>query len=468
MEQKTNVCIIGAGVGGEYLLKEFNKQRYKKYNIVGFIDDDINKSNKVINKVPVLGTTEQIPSLVNKYNIDLFVIAIPSATGEVIQRITNIIRLTKVNFMIVPPIFRNLVINQIAYPREVDIDDLLRRPVVNVLTKESLQKLKDAIILISGVAGSIGSELCLQIASCSPKKIIGLDIAETPLFQINNDITNKFPNIKFEPILGSIQNRKKIKEVIEEHKPQIIYHCAAYKHVGLMENFPHECVSNNIYGSLNIIKEAITNKVNRFVFVSTDKAVNPTSIMGASKRIIEKYILSLASNSTKFMIVRFGNVLESNGSAIKIFKDQIQKGGPATITDLKMERYFMTITEAAQLVVQASILGKNGELMVLDMGEPYKIIEIIHRLIELYGFEIDSIPIKIIGKRKGEKLTEELFYEFENPRKSENERILYCNTNIIKDPEYFKNEVESFAINHLQMKKEEVIKNIFKLSNEII
>jgi len=463
MVAKTNIAIIGAGIAGEYLVKELKHPRYQKYNIIGFIDDDPNKIGTTIKGIEVLDSTYKISQLIKKYEIDLFIIAMPSVSGQTIQRIVDSIKTTSKDFMIVPPIFQNLRINQIAYPRNVDINDLLRRPIENVLTEESMKHLKNSTILITGVAGSIGSEICLQLASCSPRSIIGIDFAETPLFEITNKINEEFPKIKFIPILANIQDKNKIKMIFKKFQPQIIYHCAAFKHVGLMESYPNECVNNNILGSINVIKESIENHVSRFVFVSTDKAVNPTCVMGLSKRIIEKYLLTLESNSTKFMIVRFGNVLESNGSAVKIFKDQILKGGPVTITDLNMERYFMTITEAAQLVIQASILGEGGELFVLDMGDPYKIIDIVHRLIELLGFDINSIPIKIIGKRKGEKISEELFHNFENLIHSNHRRIFICNSNMNKNLSSFKDNVEDFALNHEKLNNQEVVDMMFAL-----
>ncbi|NHJ48363.1 MAG: polysaccharide biosynthesis protein [Asgard group archaeon] len=463
MESKINVAITGAGIAGELLLKELRNPRFRKYSIIGFIDDDENKIRKKVMGVEVIGSTEEIPEITEKFEIDLYIIAIPSATGKTIKRIVDIIKTTKSNFMIVPPIFQNLQINQIAYPRNVDINDLLRRPIDNVLTKDSMKQLRNSKILITGVAGSIGSELCIQLASCFPKEIIGIDIAETPLYNLANRIKEEFPKINFIPIIGNVQNKSKIEQLISEYKSEIIYHCAAFKHVGLMEHFPHECVRNNVMGSLNVIKAAQANEVGRFVFVSTDKAVYPKGVMGASKRIIEKYILALEVNKSKFMIVRFGNVLESNGSAIEIFKEQIQKGGPVTITDRKMERYFMTIIEAAQLVIQASILGEAGDLMILDMGEPYKIIDIIHQLIELHGFEIDTIPIKEIGKRKGEKITEELFYSFENPKHLAHERILKCHANSIQKAKSFISEVEKLTLNCDSFTKDDLIKRMFKL-----
>lgn len=465
MSQKTNIAIIGAGIAGELLVKELKNPRFDIYNVVGFIDDNLDKIGKKIKGLKVLGSTENIPKIAEIYNIELFIIAIPSASGETIRRIVDIIRETRSNFMIVPPIFQNLIINQISFPRRVDINDLLRRPIENVLTKESMKKLRDSTIVITGVAGSIGSELCIQIASCFPKKIIGIDCAETPLFNITNTIKTGYPNIDFLPVLGNIQDREKMKSLIKTYKPQIIYHCAAYKHVGLMQSFPYECVSNNIVGSINLIEEATRYNVDRFVFVSTDKAVNPSSVMGASKRVIEKYLLSLKSNHTNFMTVRFGNVLESNGSAISIFNDQIQKGGPVTITDMKMERYFMTIVEAAQLVIQASILGEAGELLVLDMGEPYKIINIIEHLIELHGFDDKTIPIEVIGKRSGEKISEELFYKFEKPSPTKHERILSCNT-LSQADATFKDKIDSFVEEFLSLDTQAVAEKLFNFCKE--
>lgn len=463
MTIKRNVVVIGAGDAGKLLLKELKIPRYQNYNIVGFIDDDKKKIGTNINNVKVIDSIQKIQEVSLKYKVDLFIIAMPSVSGQDIQRIVDKIRITGKDFMIVPPLFQNLEINQITYPRKIDINDLLRRPIQNVLNEDSISKLQNSIILITGVAGSIGSELCVQLASCSPKKIIGLDIAETPLFNITNKIHNDFPKIKYIPILGNIQNRSKIKEVIHKYKPEIIYHCAAFKHVGLMESYPRECIDNNIIGSLNIIKEAILSKVHKFVFVSTDKAVNPVSVMGASKRIIEKYILAYESNITKFMIVRFGNVLESNGSAIKIFKDQIQKGGPITITDMEMERYFMTLIEASQLVIQASILGKGGELFILDMGEAYKIIDIINRLIELHDFNKETIPIKIIGRRKGEKLSEELFHPFEKLKTTEHSRILIGKSNLRIENDQYISKVEKFTKGHRDLSLEETVKRLFIL-----
>ena len=455
-------AIIGAGMAGELLLKELKFFKYENYKVIGFIDDDQNKIGEKIKSIQVLGSTHQISELTEKYRIELFIIAIPSAPGVTIQRIVKEIQKTKADFMIVPPLFQNLEINKISYPRKVDINDLIHRPIVNVLDKNSIKNLNNAVILITGVAGSIGSELCMQLASCNPNKIIGIDFSETQLFYITNDISQRFPNLNFIPELINIQDKEKLKKIFAKYSPEFVYHAAAYKHVGLMELFPHECVENNIIGSINVINEAIANSVKKFVFISTDKAVNPISTMGASKRIIEKYLLSLNKSSVKFIIVRFGNVLESNGSAINIFKRQIESRESITLTDKNMERYFMTIIEAAQLVIQASILGEGGELFVLEMGHPYKIIDIINKLIELSGYNKNSISVKIIGKKDGEKLREELFFDFEKPQKSKHERILVCKTDLFRKKDKYKEDIEVFIEEYYNFTKNDLKGKIFE------
>ena len=262
--------------------------------------------------------------------------------------------------------------------------------------------------------------------------------------------------ITFIPALANIRDENRLSKIIRKYKPDIIYHCAAFKHVGIMEQFPHECVKNNIQGSINLIKIALEEKIERFVFVSTDKAVNPINVMGISKRIIEKYVLAQNSKDTNFMIVRFGNVLESSGSAIPIFKKQIENGGPVLLTDKRMERFFMTITEAAQLVIQASILGKGGELFVLDMGEPYKMLDIIHKLFKIYDYDKDDIKVENIGIRPGEKLTEELFHDFEKPELSQHNRIYICNIDNDEISEDFLKEIDRFIEEVDHMTKEEI------------
>jgi FlaA1/EpsC-like NDP-sugar epimerase len=326
-----------------------------------------------------------------------------------------------------------------------------------------MKEIGNYTILITGAAGSIGSEICYQLAGCSPKQIIGLDVAETPLFELKNTMIQKYKEVNFIPVLANVRDQERLSKIIKKYKPDIIYHCAAFKHVGMMELFPHECVKNNIQGSINLIKIAIDEEIEKFVFVSTDKAVSPINVMGISKRIIEKYILAQESTATKFMIVRFGNVLESSGSAIPIFKAQIENGGPVLLTDERMERFFMTITEAAQLVIQASILGQGGELFVLDMGEPYKMIDIIHRLFQIYGYDKEDIKIKNIGIRPGEKLTEELFHDFEKPELSQHSRIYICNIDDDEITVDYAEKVESFIEESNQMTREEISKKMEEL-----
>ena len=381
MQKSSNVLIIGAGKAGKLLLDELKSPNYKEYIIQGFIDDDEEKFGTHIENIRVLGNTSQIPEIVKKEKIDLCIIAIPSIQKENLNRILSIIQRTKSNFMIVPPIFENLKINSIAKPRKIEVDDLLRSPTENVLTEKAMRKLQNVIFLVTGAAGSIGSEICNQLASCSPKRIIGLDKAETPLFGISNSMKEDYTEVDFIPILCNIKEKESLQNIIETYKPD----------------------------------------------------------------------------------VRFGNVVESNGSVIPIFKKQIEKGGPILLTDERMERYFMTITEAAQLVIQASILGSGGELFVLDMGEPYKIKNIIDRLLQLYSLDKDDIEIKIIGKRKGEKLSEKLFYGFENPTHSQHKRILKCQYENYSVPENFRQMVEEFSINVKDLNKKEIREKLEKL-----
>ncbi len=456
MSQSSNVLIVGAGKAGLLLLAELNQPKYKNYQVVGFIDDDPEKLSKKVENLFILGNTEQIPEIVEKFDIGLSIIAIPSATGKTITRIVDIIHQTSSSFMIVPPIFQNLKIDTISAPRKISVNDLIRAPIENVLTEASMKEIENYTILITGAAGSIGSEICIQLAGCFPKQIIGLDVAETPLFELANQMDQNHDKITFIPALTNIRDEKRLSKIINKYKPDIIYHCAAFKHVGMMEQFPHECVKNNIQGSINLIKIALEERIERLVFVSTDKAVNPINVMGISKRIIEKYILAQNSKDTKFMIVRFGNVLESSGSAIPIFKKQIENGGPVLLTDKRMERFFMTITEAAQLVVQASILGKGGELFVLDMGESYKMLDIIHKLFQIYDYDKDDIKIENIGIRPGEKLTEELFHDFEEPELSQHNRIYICNIDNDEISEDFLKEIDRFVEEADQMTKEEI------------
>ncbi len=460
MSQSSNVLIIGAGKAGVLLLAELTQPRYKNYRVVGFIDDDPKKMGEKIENLDILGNTEQIPEIIKMFNIDLSIIAIPSAPGKTITRIVDIIYQTNSSFMIVPPIFQNLRINTISAPREISVHDLIRAPIENVLTEDSMKEIGNYTILITGAAGSIGSEICYQLAGCFPKKIIGLDVAETPLFELKNSMIQNYKDINFIPVLTNIRDEKRLSKIIRKYKPDIIYHCAAFKHVGMMELFPHECVKNNIQGSINLIKVALEEEIKKFVFVSTDKAVHPINVMGISKRIIEKYILAQTSTITKFMIVRFGNVLESSGSAIPIFKNQIENGGPVLLTDERMERFFMTITEAAQLVVQASILGQGGELFVLDMGKPYKMLDIIYRLFQIYGYDKEDIKIEIIGVRPGEKLTEELFHEFEKPELSQHSRIFICNIDNDETTSEYAEKVETFIEQTDRLNKDEITKKL--------
>ena len=419
-----NVLIVGAGSAGKLVIQEIKKYPELNYKIIGFVDDDPKKIGKKIKDVFVMGKIFDIPSIILKYNVDQIIIAIPSATGIQLKKIISKCEVSNVDYRILPGLYKFFKIRGLQEIRNVRVEDLLRREPITTDLNKSISYLKNKIILITGAAGSIGSELCRQIAGFAPKNLILLDQAETPLHNINLELLEYFPNIKIIPLLANIKNKNRLDKIFRKFKPNVLFHVAAYKHVPMLEMNPEEGVRNNIFGTLNLIDLSKRYNVNNFVLISTDKAVNPTNIMGASKRITELMIQSEVNSKTRFVGVRFGNVLASNGSVVPLFQKQIEKGGPVTITHPKMRRYFMTIFEAAQLVIQAGAIGNNGEIMVLDMGKPYKIVDLAKDLIKLSGLRVNKdIKIKIIGKRPGEKLFEEILTKSENTTMSKNKRI---------------------------------------------
>ncbi len=408
--------IIGAGEAGSLLLKEIRKQRGAHYHVVGFVDDSQEKQGMLLHRVPVMGTIDQLKALVRKYKIEEIIVAIPSAQGKMLKRILASCEKAKVIVKIVPGmsdiIDGKFSVSQI---KNVAIDDLLGREPV-VLDEQGISSyLTGKRVLVTGAAGSIGSEICRQVAKFNPAKIILFDNAETPLFYVEKELIARFPNVPIIPVVADVRNRTRIEMVFDEFMPEVVFHAAAYKHVPMMEYNPVEAVTNNIVGTRKLADAAHRFKVSNFVMISTDKAVNPTNVMGASKRAAEIYVQSLARQSrTKFTTVRFGNVLGSNGSVIPIFHEQISNGGPVTVTDPEVLRYFMTIPEATQLVLQAGCIGKGGEVFVLDMGEPVKILDLAEELIRLSGFiPYEDIDIVFTGLRPGEKLFEELLVEGE-------------------------------------------------------
>jgi len=408
--------IVGAGDAGNLLLKEIRKERVAPYNIVGFLDDDPTKQGMRLGGVPVLGGLGRLRAVIRKERVEEVIIAIPSATGSVIRQIVDCCKKTRVKFKTLPSI-KDIIDGSVAISqiKDVEIEDLLGRDPV-VLNEAGISHyLTGKRVLVTGAAGSIGSEVCRQVARFKPAKIILFDNAETPLFFIEKELMASFPELPIVPVVADVRNRTRIEMVFEEFLPQVVFHAAAYKHVPMMEYNPVEAVTNNIIGTRELADVSHMFKVDNFVMISTDKAVNPTNIMGASKRAAEIYVQSLAQQSaTHFTTVRFGNVLGSNGSVIPIFKDQIAKGGPVTVTHRDVIRYFMTIPEATQLVLQAGCIGKGGEIFVLDMGEPVRIVDLAEELIRLSGFTpYEDIEIVFSGLRPGEKLFEELLIDGE-------------------------------------------------------
>jgi FlaA1/EpsC-like NDP-sugar epimerase len=430
-----NVFIVGAGKAGVLMLNEIRSNKSLGINTIGFIDDNSYLKGTSIQGVPVLGCTEDIPSLVKKYAIDEVMIAVPSAGYKDIVRISEICMNCGVKANILPGLGRliqdGFLTGQL---NDVLADELLGRKVIK-FSRESDRALmegevKGNAVLITGAGGSIGSELCRQVVRYHPKVLIMYERYESALYEIELEMRKRFPDILILPVLGDILDAGKLSNVIQSNSVNLIYHAAAHKHVPMMEREPIEAVRNNIIGTMNVAKLAIKNNVNKFVLISTDKAVNPVNIMGATKRVAELLTQALNGNGTRFISVRFGNVIGSNGSVIPIFKKQIAEGGPVTITHPEMTRYFMAISEAVQLVMTAGAMGSGGEIFLLDMGKPVKITDVAKALIKLSGLETGKdIDIVFSGIRPGEKLYEELFWKGEGIVPTDNKRITMLKPN---------------------------------------
>jgi len=421
------VMIIGAGEAGSMVIKELKNHPELEKGPVAVIDDDKRKFMSNINGIPVKGGREKIKEFAEEMQIDEIIVAIPSAPKPEISSILKICKETKCKLMMLPGVFEiingKVSINNI---REVNIDDLLGRDEVKLNTEEIAGYLKNEVILVTGGGGSIGSELCRQIARFEPKKLIIFDIYENNAYDLQNELLHTYKGkLSLEVLIGSVRDKKRLSEVFERYRPGVVFHAAAHKHVPLMEMNPAEAIKNNVFGTLYSAQCADQYGAKKFVLISTDKAVNPTNIMGATKRLAEMIVQSIDKHShTEFAAVRFGNVLGSNGSVIPLFKKQIAQGGPVTVTHPDVIRYFMTIPEAAQLVIQAGAMAKGGEVFVLDMGEPVRILELARDLIRLSGFEPDvDIKIEFTGLRPGEKLYEELLMAEEGIRKTGHEKI---------------------------------------------
>jgi FlaA1/EpsC-like NDP-sugar epimerase len=407
--EQRRALIYGAGAAGVMLLRETRLNPAVGYKVCGFIDDDPAKAGMSTLGAPVLGCGENLKRIAEKSRIQHVLIAIPSATGAQMTAILNHCAAAELTFGTVPGLSEVMQKNGELPPiRDVAVEDLLGRSQVMLEDANVRAKLGGKVILVTGAAGSIGSELCRQIARFGPKMIIGFDASETGLFFIDREIRNSFPNVTFQPEIGTILDPRRLSEVFEAYDISTVFHAAAYKHVPLMEAHIFEAVENNVQGTYNVATIAERFEAENFVMISSDKAVRPTSIMGLTKHVAELLVSSLQNGHTKFVSVRFGNVLGSNGSVVEIFKKQIAAGGPVTVTNREMRRYFMTIPEAAQLVLQASTMGHGGEVFVLDMGQPMKIVDLARNMILLSGRRPEDIHIEFTGTRPGEKLFEEL------------------------------------------------------------
>lgn len=409
---KKRTLIVGAGSGGTMVARQLLQNKDADIYPVAFVDDDEGKQRLEILNVPVIGKTQDIQDIVVQYEIEHIIIAIPSLSRKQINTIFQECTKTKVKTQIVP-MLEDLLEGKVSVNefRDVQVEDLLGREPVQLDDKGIAETVSGETVLVTGAGGSIGSEICRQVMKYQPCKIILLGHGENSIYTIEMELLNKYKNSGIEIVteIADVQDRDRMFEVIEKHRPYIVYHAAAHKHVPLMERNPHEAVKNNIIGTKNVAEAADTFGVTTFVMVSTDKAVNPTSVMGATKRVAEMVVQHMDTiSNTRFVAVRFGNVLGSRGSVIPLFKKQIQAGGPVTVTHPDMTRYFMTIPEASRLVIQAGTLAKGGEIFVLDMGEPVKIVDLAKNLIRLSGFTEDEIKVTFTGVRPGEKLYEEL------------------------------------------------------------
>ncbi len=459
-----NTLIVGAGEGGRILYNSFlGSKTAQDIHVVGFVDDDPNKRNTYLSGKKVLGSLKDIPELIEKYDIQMVTIAIPSLSRKKLRRIFELVESAhvKVNTM---PSMEELASGKISVSKlkTIDVVDLLGRDEVELDIESIKDQITNKVILVTGAGGSIGSEICRQIIQFDPAKLLLLGHGENSIYLIDRELRTHHQKCPTEivPIIADIQDRKKINEIMEQYHPDIVYHAAAHKHVPLMEYNPKEAVKNNIFGTKNVAEAAKAAKVKNFVMVSTDKANNPPNVMGSTKRIAEMIVTGLNEEGcTKFSAVRFGNVLGSRGSVIPVFREQIAQGGPITVTDFRMTRYFMTIPEASRLVIQSGALAKGGEIFILDMSEPVKIVDLAKNMIRLSGYSEDEIEIIETGIRPGEKLYEELLLDKERNDEAVYEKIFVGN---IKG--YSMQTVMEF-VNSLPQDDEQLAKDIVTFAN---
>ena len=425
-EKRQNTMLIGAGAAGALVLKELQHSSHSTNKIVCIIDDDVAKRGSYLLGVPVVGGREKIAACVEKYHIDDIILAIPTASPSDRRDLINLCQQTGCRTRILPGIYQ-LASGQVSTKkiRDVAVEDLLGRDRVQVDSTQIGEYITGKTVLVTGGGGSIGSELCRQIASLQPKKLVIFDIYENNAYEIQQELIRNHPELELHVLIGSVRDRNRVEQVFDKYRPELVCHAAAHKHVPLMEVSPNEAIKNNVLGTYNVACAADAYGAGKFVLISSDKAVNPTNVMGATKRICEIIIQTVGRNSkTTYSAVRFGNVLGSNGSVIPLFRRQIENGGPVTVTDKEIVRYFMTIPEAVSLVLQACAYAHGGEIFVLDMGEPVKIDDLARKMIRLSGFEPDvDIPVVYTGLRPGEKLFEELMLKDEELTKTRNDLI---------------------------------------------
>ena len=450
MEKKTgvNVMIIGAGAAGNMILKEIENSRYLNLYAKCIIDDNEGCHGKIMRGVPVVGGRDKILEAVQHYGIDEIIFAIPSASPQMKKEILDICTESGCKLRSLPGMYQ-LVSGEVSVSKlkEVEVEDLLGRDPIRINTEEVLGLLSGRTVLVTGGGGSIGSELCRQIASHSPRQLIIVDIYENSAYEIQQELLRKYPNLNLVVLIASVRNTKRMEDIFATYRPDIVYHAAAHKHVPLMETSPNEAIKNNVMGTYKTAQAAIKYGTRKFVMISTDKAVNPTNVMGASKRICEMIVQMMNRKSdTNFVAVRFGNVLGSNGSVIPLFKKQIAEGGPVTVTHPDIIRYFMTIPEAVSLVLQAGAYARGGEIFVLDMGKPVKILDLATNLIKLSGYKPgEDIEIRFTGLRPGEKMYEELLMDEEGLKKTANSMI-YIGKPIEFDAELFEKQLNDIIL----------------------
>jgi FlaA1/EpsC-like NDP-sugar epimerase len=429
-KEQVRTLLVGAGRGGVMVAKEITGRPELGIVPVGFIDDDPIKHGSVVHGIPVRGTTRDLARIARDHGAEQAIITVANAPGVVVRTISDACKHAGLSVKVIPGLFR-LVGGDVNLTRirDVAIEDLLRREAVVLDDLAIADEIKDRVVAVTGAGGSIGSELCRQVCRFGPKLLLLLERSENALFEVHRELRGNFPDIRIEPCLADVCDRPRIAELFTAHEPAVVFHAAAHKHVPMMEWNPREAIKNNVLGTRLLADLAHEHGVAAFVMISTDKAINPTSVMGTTKRVAELYVQALGKmSSTRFVTVRFGNVLGSNGSVVPIFKEQIARGGPVTVTHPEMRRYFMTIPEACQLVLQASVMGQGGEIFILDMGEPIKIVDLAKDLIHLSGFTEQEVEIVFSGVRPGEKLYEELSTLHENAEKTRHPKILIGRT----------------------------------------